>query len=72
MTVHSHLRGSAKPIVFVPTYIGYERLMEGSTYVGEMQGKPKEAESIFGILKHFEKLNAFSVRYMLTLVNLFF
>ena len=26
--------------------------MEGSTYVGEMQGKPKEAESIFGILKH--------------------
>ena len=45
--------------------------MEGSTYVGEMQGKPKEAESIFGILKHFEKLNAFSVRYMLTLVNLF-
>ena len=72
MTVHSHLRGRAKPIVFVPTYIGYERLMEGSTYVGEMQGKPKEAESIFGILKHFEKLNAFSVRYMLTLVNLFF
>ena len=41
MTVHSHLRGRAKPIVFVPTYIGYERLMEGSTYVGEMQGKPK-------------------------------
>ena len=46
MTVHSHLRGRAKPIVFLPTYIGYERLMEGSTYVGEMQGKPKEAESI--------------------------
>lgn len=42
MTVHGHLRGKAKPIVFVPTYIGYERLMEGGTYVGEMNGKPKK------------------------------
>lgn len=56
MTVHSHLRGRAKPIVFIPTYIGYERLMEGGTYVGEMQGKPKEAESIFGILKTLRKI----------------
>ncbi len=30
MTIQGHLRGPAKPIVFVPTYIGYERLMEGS------------------------------------------
>ena len=56
MTIQGHLRGRAKPIVFVPTYIGYERLMEGSTYVGEMQGKPKEAESIFGILKTLRKI----------------
>ena len=56
MTVHSHLRGRAKPIVFVPTYIGYERLMEGSTYVGEMQGKPKEAESVLGIMKTLRKI----------------
>ncbi|WOE31150.1 MULTISPECIES: glycerol-3-phosphate 1-O-acyltransferase PlsB [unclassified Acinetobacter] len=56
MTVHSHLRGRAKPIVFIPTYIGYERLMEGSTYVGEMNGKPKEAESIMGILKTLRKI----------------
>lgn len=56
MTVHGHLRGRAKPIVFVPTYIGYERLMEGSTYVGEMQGKPKEAESVLGIMKTLRKI----------------
>ena len=43
-------------IFFVPTYIGYERLMEGGTYVGEMNGKPKEAESIFGILKTLRKI----------------
>ncbi|MDQ8935154.1 glycerol-3-phosphate 1-O-acyltransferase PlsB [Acinetobacter rudis] len=58
MTIHSHLRNGnkSKPIVFVPTYIGYERLMEGSTYVGEMQGKPKEAESIFGLVKALRKI----------------
>ena len=56
MTIQGHLHGPAKPIVFVPTYIGYERLMEGSTYVGEMQGQPKEAESIFGIVKTLRKI----------------
>lgn len=56
MTVHGHLRGKAKPIVFLPTYIGYERLMEGSTYVGEMQGQPKEAESIKGIVLALRKI----------------
>ncbi|MFB2588428.1 glycerol-3-phosphate 1-O-acyltransferase PlsB [Acinetobacter sp. c1-l78] len=56
MTVHGHLRGRSKPIVFIPTYIGYERLMEGATYVGEMEGKPKEAESILGILKTVRKI----------------
>ncbi len=56
MTVHSHLRGRAKPIAFVPTYIGYERLMEGATYVGEMNGKAKESESIWGILQTLKKI----------------
>ena len=56
MTVHGHLRGKAKPIAFVPTYIGYERLMEGATYVGEMNGKPKESESVLGILKTLRKI----------------
>ncbi len=30
--------------------------MEGSTYVGEMQGKPKESESLMGILKTMRKI----------------
>jgi len=51
MTVHSHLRGSGKPIAFIPVYFGYERLMEGSTYVGEMSGKPKESESVWGLIQ---------------------
>ena len=56
MTVHSKLRGGGKPVVFIPTYFGYERLMEGSTYVGEMAGKPKEAESIFGLIQAARKI----------------
>ncbi len=56
MTVQSHLRQSGKPIVFIPTYIGYERIMEGGTYVGELKGKPKESESLVGLLKASRKI----------------
>lgn len=51
MTIHSQLRQTNKPVVFIPTYIGYERIMEGGTYVGELKGKPKESESLMGLLK---------------------
>lgn len=56
MTVQSHLRQASKPIVFIPTYIGYERIMEGATYVGEMKGKPKESESLLGLIKASRKI----------------
>lgn len=56
MTVQSHLRQAGKPIVFIPTYIGYERIMEGATYIGELKGKPKETESLLGLLKTTRKI----------------
>ena len=56
MTVHSQLRQSNKPVVFIPTYIGYERIMEGGTYIGELKGKPKESESLLGLLKVGRKI----------------
>ena len=56
MTVHSQLRQSNKPVVFIPTYIGYERIMEGGTYIGELKGKPKESESLIGLLKVGRKI----------------
>ncbi|MGO2277950.1 glycerol-3-phosphate 1-O-acyltransferase PlsB [Psychrobacter sp. AOP7-D1-21] len=56
MTVHSQLRQTKKPVVFIPTYIGYERIMEGGTYVGELKGKPKESESLMGLLKVGRKI----------------
>ena len=31
----------------------YEKLIEGNSYIGELSGKPKEKESIFGVLRSF-------------------
>jgi len=56
MTVQSHLRGATKPIAFIPTYFGYEKLIEGTSYLNELNGKPKEAESIWGILSSVRKI----------------
>lgn len=56
MTVQSFLRDHERPIVFVPVYFGYEKLMEGSTYVSELAGKPKQKESLWGVLKTLKSL----------------
>jgi glycerol-3-phosphate O-acyltransferase len=51
MTLRSYLRDPRRPIVFLPVYFGYERLVEGKTYVGELSGQPKEKESVIGMLR---------------------
>jgi len=51
MTLRSFLRESRRPVLFQPVYIGYEKLMEGKAYIGELSGKPKEKESLLGLLK---------------------
>jgi len=56
MTVRSFLRDPGRPIVFLPVYFGYERIVEAGTYIGELSGKPKEKESVFGLLRTVRKL----------------
>ncbi len=56
MTVRSFLRNPARPVVFVPVYFGYERIVEGSTYIGELSGKPKQKESVLGLLRALPRL----------------
>jgi glycerol-3-phosphate O-acyltransferase len=51
MTVRGYLREPMRPVVFVPVYFGYERIVEGSTYIGELSGQPKQKESVLGLLK---------------------
>lgn len=56
MTLRSYLRQPVRPIVFVPVYIGYERVMEIDSYVRELSGKPKERESLLGFLGSLRRL----------------
>ncbi len=56
MTLRSFLRESQRPVVFQPVYIGYERIMEGNSYIGELSGKPKEKENWFALLRALGKL----------------
>ncbi len=51
MTLRSYLRDPRRPIVFLPVYFGYEKIVEGETYIGELSGKPKKKESVLGLLK---------------------
>jgi len=51
MTVRSYLRHPKRPVFFMPVYFGYERIVEGRTYIGELSGKPKRKESVFALLK---------------------
>jgi glycerol-3-phosphate O-acyltransferase len=50
MTVRSYLSDPSRPVVFVPVYFGYEKLVEAETYVGELSGRPKQKESILGLI----------------------
>ena len=58
MTIGSYLRDPLRPIVFVPVYFGYERIVEGRTYIGELSGQPKSKESVLGLLKTLPALRS--------------
>src|SRR5579859_3890977 len=51
MTVRSYLRDPKRPVMFMPVYFGYERIVEGRTYIGELSGRPKKKESVFMLLR---------------------
>ena len=56
MTVRGFLRQPTRPVLFQPVYIGYEKLMEGNSYLDELTGKPKEKESIWQLLMGIPKV----------------
>ena len=56
MTVRAFLRQPTRPVLFQPVYIGYEKLMEGRSYLDELSGKQKESESILGLLMGIPKV----------------
>lgn len=51
MVVQSFLRNSNKPIVFVPVYVGYDKVAEVGTYQNELRGAKKKTESVGQLVK---------------------
>jgi glycerol-3-phosphate O-acyltransferase len=65
MTVDGYIRTRKRALAFVPVYIGYEKLIEGNSYLGELYGERKKSESTLGALTaifrlkgHFGKVTA--------------
>jgi len=56
MTLQAMLRGQKRPITLIPVYIGYEHVMEVSTYHKELKGKSKQKESFWQVLGIVRKL----------------
>ena len=50
MTLENVISGRKKPLQFVPIYIGYDKIMEGNSYIGELRGASKKSESIGQLL----------------------
>jgi len=56
MTAHAYLRNPRTPVVFIPVYFGYERLLEGRAFTSELAGGKKQKESILALLKSLKTL----------------
>ncbi len=56
MTLRSFLRDARRPVAYVPAYFGYERLLEGETYIDELSGRPKQRETVRGLLRVLPQL----------------
>ena len=50
MTVQSFMRDHPRPLLLVPIYFSYEKLLEGPTLIAELQGQPKRRESLGALL----------------------
>ena len=51
ITLRSYLRDNKRPLCFVPVYVGYEKLLEVGTYLGELRGKKKKKESPLDVFR---------------------
>ncbi len=56
MTVQGYLKSRGRPVMFQPIYVGYERLVEGNSYIAELSGQKKKTESLGDLLRVFRIL----------------
>lgn len=51
MIIQGYCQDPVRPVVFIPTYIGYDKIVEFKSYHKELQGQKKNKESFLGFLK---------------------
>lgn len=56
MTVSSYIQDPKRPVVFVPIYFGYEKLIEGAEFISELGGAVKRKESLLGLIRSIKSL----------------
>ncbi len=56
MTVNSYVQSPKRPLVFVPIYFGYEKLIEGGSFISELGGAKKKKESLSGLVRSIRSL----------------
>ena len=56
MTVNSYVKRPQRPIVFVPIYFGYEKLIEGDSFISELGGAQKKKETVGGLISSIKSL----------------
>ncbi len=56
MTVDSYVREPHLPVVFMPVYFGYEKLIEGNSFISELGGAEKKKESLGGLIRSIKSL----------------
>lgn len=64
MTLQALVKGVNRPISIVPVYIGYEHVMEVSSYLKELNGTGKKKESFFQIFSAIKKLKNYGYGFL--------
>jgi len=59
MSIDTFLTQANRNVVLVPIYIGYDHIMEVSTYMKELSGKQKKQENLWQMLGILKKLGNF-------------
>ncbi len=56
MTLNSYVKNPQRPVVFIPVYFGYEKLIEGDSFISELGGAKKKKESLGGLVRSVKSL----------------
>lgn len=56
MTLQGYAANPERPLVFVPVYVGYEKVMEARSFIAEINGESKRKESLADILRTARRL----------------